>query len=388
MKFFTQLALLPLALAAPILESRQDAQLIPNKWIVVLRDDADDNILSSTVQAVTDALGGSSPDRVYNMAGFKGFSMTLESALLNTVSNLANIKYIEQDSRVSTNALVSQQDPPYGLARISHRDNGANEYVYDDSAGEGTDIYIIDTGIYAEHNDFGGRATFDANFADDGIDTDCNGHGTHVSGTAGSTTYGVSKKARLHGVKVLSCDGSGAQSGVIAGIEYATNAARGKRATANLSLGGLFNQASNDAVEAAVANGLFMSVAAGNSGLPTFTSSPASAPNVCTIGAIGEDDRKAAFSNFGLLIDVFAPGVDVESTWIDGPDDTNTISGTSMAAPHVAGLASYLLALEGDKNPVDLCQRIKDLSSKGKMGLVGGLLSLSRDRIAFNGAGE
>lgn len=182
----------------------------------------------------------------------------------------------------------------------------------------------------------------------------------------------------------MNCEGSGASSGVIAGIEYSTNQARGKRATGNLSLGGLFSQASNDAAAAAVANGLFLAVAAGNSGLPTFTASPASERTVCTVGASDEGDNRAVFSNFGTLVDVFAPGVGVESTWINGPDDTNTISGTSMAAPHVAGLASYLMALEGPSNPADTCQRIIDLSTKGKLGL----LALSRDRIAFNGATE
>lgn len=146
MKYLSQLALLPLALAAPLLQPRQEASVIPNKWIAVLRDNADDSILTSTVQAVTEALGGNAPDRIYNMPGFKGFSLTAENAVLNLVTNLADIKYVEQDVQVFASALTSQANPPYGLARISHRDRGADEYVYDDSAGEGTESYIIDTG--------------------------------------------------------------------------------------------------------------------------------------------------------------------------------------------------------------------------------------------------
>jgi len=382
MRFLSILLALPLALAAPILEPRQGADLIPNKWIVVLKSSSSNTVLSQSIASVTSILGGVAPERVFNLGSFKGYSLTATSALLTSITNLGEIAYVEQDSRVYANALTTQANPPYGLARISHRNKGTTEYVYDDSAGAGTSSYIIDTGIYVQHNDFGGRATFLKNFAGDGQDTDCNGHGTHVAGTVGSGTYGVAKKTSLFAVKVLDCSGSGASSGVIDGILYAAAQGKGKKAVANLSLGGVFSQATNDAAAAAVREGLFLAVAAGNSGLPTITSSPASEKSVCTVGASDVNDAKASFSNFGLLVDVFAPGVDVLSTWIDGPDDTNTISGTSMASPHAAGLGAYLLGLEGSRTPTALCDRIVTLATKNK---ISGLL-LTANRLAFNGA--
>jgi subtilisin family serine protease len=243
-------------------------------------------------------------------------------------------------------------------------------------------------GIYTEHNDFGGRATFGASFID-GQTGDGNGHGTHCAGTVGSNTYGVSKKTNLIAVKVLSDAGSGSNAGVLAGIDWAVRDAQTKgrigKAVANMSLGGPLSPSSNAAVKEAIAQGLFIAVAAGNSGLPTITASPASEPDACTVGASDEDDNRAVFSNFGLLVDIFAPGVDVLSTWIDGPNDTNTISGTSMAAPHIAGLAAYYLALPNSGAPAEpkaLCSFLQDQSTKGAL-----LLPLSRNFLAYNGNG-
>lgn len=243
-------------------------------------------------------------------------------------------------------------------------------------------------GIYAEHNDFEGRASRGPNFVEGDPDTDCNGHGTHVSGTIGSTTYGVAKKTSLIGVKVLSCEGSGSNAGVLAGIDWAVQDAASKgrigKSVLNLSLGGILSPMTNAAVTEAVNQGMFLAVAAGNSGLPTITASPASALAVCTVGATDDQDARASFSNFGLLVDIFAPGVNVTSAWIDGPDDTNTISGTSMASPHVAGLAAYLLGLgDAPSDPQELCSYIGELSTKGA--LSGAILS--KNQLAYNGNG-
>ncbi|KAI7088576.1 hypothetical protein KC356_g3179 [Hortaea werneckii] len=384
---FAFLAALPAVLAAP-LTARQDRpeEPIANSWIVKLRNDA---ILPDILTQVT-SLVGVEPTHQYNFGEFKGFSIAGVSDLVGALSSLTAIESIEPDQIVRANAITRQVNPPsYGLVRISHRKNGASDYVYDDSAGAGTYAYIIDTGIYTQHNDFNGRATFGANFSPEENDNnDNNGHGTHVAGTTGSTTYGVAKKTNLIAVKVLGGDGSGALSGVIAGIDYAANDAvskgRAGKSVGNLSLGGVLSPMTNQAVTAAVRQGLFLAVAAGNSGLPTITASPASAPDVCTVGAIDSNDARASFSNFGLLVDVFAPGVDIISTWIDGPDDTNTISGTSMASPHVAGLGAYLLGLPGKnyQGGKALCGTIKDLSTKNAIPL-----PLSPNRLAYNGNG-
>lgn len=208
-----------------------------------------------------------------------------------------------------------------------------------------------------------------------------------MAGTTGSTSYGVAKKTTLIAVKVLGAEGSGSNDGVLAGIDYAVNDAKSKgrigKAVANLSLGGIFSPMSNAAVKEAVAQGLFLAVAAGNSGAPTITSSPASEPDVCTIGASDKNDAKASYSNFGLLVDVFAPGTNITSTWKNSDTDQKTISGTSMATPHITGLGAYLLALEGPRDPKALCKRIQDLSTKNTLS---GLL-LTKNYLAYNGNG-
>lgn len=241
--------------------------------------------------------------------------------------------------------------------------------------------------------EFEGRATFGANFAGDGQNTDGNGHGTHVAGTIGSKTYGVAKKTSLIGVKVLDASGSGSSAGVIQGIQWAVNDAKSKgrigKAVANLSLGGGFSQASNDAVAAGTREGLFFGVAAGNSAMNAKTSSPASEPLACTVGATDKTDAIASYSNYGSIVDIFAPGSDIISTWIGSTTATNTISGTSMATPHTVGVAAYLLALEGARAPTALCDRIKTtLATKNKLRL--GLiptLSGSPNALLYNGNG-
>ncbi|KAJ9643375.1 subtilisin-like serine protease [Coniosporium tulheliwenetii] len=361
----TLLAALPLAVAVPVIEERQ-TNLRP-RYIVVFKPEAP----ASIFETVFDALPSLVPDYIYNIGSFKGFAAPLTEALLTTVTSLSSVAYVEPDSTVYASALTTQANAPYGLARISHRNLGSNEYVYDDTAGADTCSYIIDTGIYTQHNDFGGRAT----------------HLVDYSGENSPTTYGVAKKTKLYAVKVLGANGSGTNAGVLAGINFAANDAQTRpgckgKSVGNLSLGGVRSAAMNAAAAAAVEAGLFLAVAAGNSAVTAELASPASEPKVCTVGASDASDRQATFSNYGLLVDVFAPGVDILSTWIGGAGATNTISGTSMASPHVAGLAAYLLTLEGGKAPQALCQRIKDLSSR--MGLVFPPL-LTTNKLAFNG---
>ena len=218
---------------------------------------------------------------------------------------------------LSKRAVTTQPNAPWGLGRISHRQAGSSDYVYDSTAGEGTCAYIIDTGLYAAHSEFEGRAQQVINLAG-GSSSDDNGHGTHVAGTIGSKSYGVAKKTKLYGVKVLNANGSGSYSDIIAGVQATVEDSRQrscpKGVVANMSLGGSKSQAVNDAVAAAVEAGIFFAVAAGNEGVNLANTSPASEPSAMAVGASDSSDRLASFSNWGSL-GVIAPGVNILSTW-------------------------------------------------------------------------
>lgn len=237
---------------------------------------------------------------------------------------------------MSLSAYTTQSNAPWGLARISHRARGSTGYTYDTSAGSGTCSYIVDTGIQASHpvsappysrsaattniifQDFGGRATQLVSYA--GNNADGNGHGTHVAGTIGSNTYGVAKRTTLLGVKVLSDSGSGSISGIISGLNYVVSDSRSRScpngAFANMSLGGGYSASLNSAAKGLIDNNIFLAVAAGNENQNAANVSPASEPTVCTVGATTSADAKASFSNYGALVDIFAPGQGILSTWI------------------------------------------------------------------------
>ncbi|KAF1808170.1 subtilisin-like protein [Eremomyces bilateralis CBS 781.70] len=380
MRGFAVLALLPLALGAPVIIPRA-GQLIPGKWIVKMKDDVAGEILQEALNFLS-----VEPDHIYGIGSYQGFSSTIDDAIVDLLSKLPGVEYIEQDTIITTNTDITQPGAPWGLGRISHKNPGSTEYVYDDGAGEGTCSYVIDTGIYTGHSEFEGRATFLANYAGDLMNTDGNGHGTHVAGTIGGKTYGVAKKTKLFAVKVLNAGGSGSNSGVIAGINFVAKDAKTRScpngAVGNMSLGGSKNQATNDAVKAAIDAGVFMAVAAGNDGKDANNYSPASETTACTVGATDSDDAIASFSNFGSVVDIFAPGVDILSSWIGGTTATNSISGTSMATPHIAGLGAYLLKKDGKVSPAELCARIKELAIKDA---ISGVPSDTVNYIAFNG---
>ncbi|KAF2258771.1 protease [Lojkania enalia] len=372
------LALLPYALGAPLIIPRGSA-LVPGKYIVKFNAHASKESVDEAK-----ALLASSPDHEYEFGGFNGFSGSVSPSALSRLQQLDAVEYIQQDAEVHTQAWVTEPGAPWGLGRISNINKGSTTYTYDDSAGEGTCSYVIDTGIYVNHPEFEGRATWLENFTGDGQNSDGNGHGTHVAGTIGSKTYGVAKKTKLYAVKVLNAGGSGTYAGVIAGINFAANDQKTRDcpngSVANMSLGGGKNTAVNQAVAAAVEAGLFMAVAAGNDYGNAANYSPASEPSACTVGATDSSDAKASFSNTGTVVDIFAPGVQVLSTWNNG--GTNSISGTSMATPHVAGLGAYLLALESIPTS-ELCGRIAELSQKGK---ISGIPSGTVNYLAYNGA--
>ncbi|ORY04114.1 subtilisin-like serine protease-like protein PR1A [Clohesyomyces aquaticus] len=384
MRFSLLLAVLPLAIAAPVITPRA-GQVIPGKYIIKMKNEAAQELLEAAL-----AFLDKSPEHVYGFGKYKGFAAEMSDAIVKLVAALPSVEYIEKDAIVQhqvefePRAYVTQSSSTWGLGRISHVNKGISSYTYDSSAGTGTCSYVIDTGIYTSHPEFEGRATFLANYAGDGSNTDGNGHGTHVAGTIGSKTYGVAKQTKLYAVKVLDASGSGTNSGVIAGINFAANDQKTRScpngAVANMSLGGSKSTAVNSAAASAVSAGLFMGVAAGNEATNAANSSPASEPTVCTVGATDSSDNMASFSNYGSVVDVFAPGVSILSTWNNG--GTNSISGTSMATPHVVGLAAYLLALEGKKSPAALCSRIQTLSQKSK---ITGIPSGTLNYLAFNG---
>lgn len=256
----------------------------------------------------------------------------------------------------------TEKQAPWGLARVSHRETlnfgTFNKYLYDAEGGEGVDAYVIDTGCNTEHVDFEGRAHWGKTVPTGDADEDGNGHGTHCSGTIAGKKYGVAKKANVYAVKVLRSNGSGSMSDVVKGVEYAvtshieqTKAAKaGKRkgfkgSVANMSLGGGKTQALDAAVNAAVRSGVHFAVAAGNDNADACSYSPAAASEPVTVGATQLDDSRAYFSNYGECTDIFAPGLSIQSTWIGSKYAVNTISGTSMASPHIAGLLAYYLSL-------------------------------------------
>ncbi|AEO67819.1 f17b500c-8a2b-4760-810e-858ff5256412 [Thermothielavioides terrestris] len=304
----------------------------------------------------------------FSMGTWRAMALEADDLMMNEIFAAKEVDYIEQDAYVSIAAQQVQSQATSGLARISHAKPGATTYVFDSSAGQGMTAYVVDTGILVTHSEFEGRATFAANFVGDNQDTDLNGHGSHVAGTIGGKTFGVAKKVNLVAVKVLDANGSGTNSGVIAGMQFVAQNATGSglsgKAVMNMSVGGSFSRAVNSAINQVAAAGVVPVVAAGNENQNAANTSPASATAAITVGAIDQtDDTRASFSNFGRVVDVFAPGVNVLSVGIRSNTDTQVLSGTSMATPHVAGLAAYLMALEGITGGAQaVSDRIKQLA--------------------------
>ncbi|KAJ4991918.1 subtilase [Stagonosporopsis vannaccii] len=364
MLVLTLFTLFSAAFATPLLQANKATTVIPGQYIVKLKY-KEAATAASAIESLKQSLS-TAPKFNYSIPGFQGFAGTMSAAEVAELQASDLVEYIQPDTRMHTNTLIYQETATWGLSRIAHKLAGEKTYVFDDSSGEGTCAYVVDTGIYVDHPDFEGRATRLANFSEEESDEDGEGHGTHVAGTIGSRTYGVAKKTKLFAVKVLDSSGSGHDSSIIAGVEFFTKDAPHrdcpKGVVANLSLGGRRSTALNQAVAAAVASGIFVAVAAGNEGLDVRFHSPASEPTVCTVGATSTNDSMPYWSNWGSGVDVLAPGVDVTSLSPDG--GVAVQEGTSMATPHVSGLAAYLLGLQGGDTQ-GLCEKIANMGLDG-----------------------
>ncbi|MFC8798534.1 S8 family serine peptidase [Promicromonospora sp. NPDC057138] len=329
--------------------------LIEDSYIVVLKDrDVAKAEVRSTANGLAKKYGGEVRHSYTNAV--RGFSASMSASEAAQLEADPSVAYVEQN-RVMTATDTQSPVPSWGLDRIDQADLPLDDTYTYGNAGTGVTAYIVDTGILTTHEDFGGRAVSGTDTVDGDDDaTDCAGHGTHVAGTVGGTDYGVAKDVSLVAVRVLDCEGSGSFDGVIAGIDWVTaDHEAGEPAVANMSLGGGFSQAVNDAVSAAVADGVTFALAAGNdSGADACDGSPSSTPEALTVGATEDTDARASYSNIGTCVDIFAPGTDITSAWYTSDTDENTISGTSMATPHVTGAAALVLGGNPAATPAEV----------------------------------
>jgi subtilisin family serine protease len=321
---------------------------VPDSYIVVLKDG---KATPAAVRGAAKDLAGKHAGAVTHTytAAVRGFAVRMTAARAKQLAADPRVAVVAQDGVVT--ASVTQSPATWGLDRIDQRALPlSNSYTYNTTAAT-VHAYVIDTGIRAAHTEFGGRASVGTDTIGDGQNgNDCNGHGTHVAGTVGGSTYGVAKAVRLVAVRVLNCAGSGTNAGVIAGVDWVTANAI-KPAVANMSLGGGVSAPLDTAVRNSIASGVTYALAAGNSNANACNSSPSRVTEAIVVGASTRTDARASFSNFGTCLDLFAPGQDITSSWNTSNTATNTISGTSMASPHAAGAAALYLAANPTASP-------------------------------------
>jgi len=321
MRAFIALLLVAVA-SAELAPLYKNSEPIKGKYIVKLKKEFDLDAVSSTVR-----VSGGRVGMLFKRA-LHGFAADLSDKVLDLVRNLDAVEYVEQDG-------VYRASVTWGLDRVDQRNLPLDNNYSPSGTGAGYTVWVIDTGVRDTHNDFGNRAQQVVNYAG-GRNEDCNGHGTHCAGTVGSNTYGVATGVQIRGVKVLGCLGSGSTSGIVSGCEYVMENG-GSNSIASMSLGGGASRSMDQAVASMVSAGIPAAVAAGNENQNACNVSPAREATAITVGATDSSDVRSSFSNWGSCVDIFAPGTSITSTWINNDYDTKTISGTSMACPHVAG---------------------------------------------------
>ncbi|KAJ4137372.1 hypothetical protein NW768_002958 [Fusarium equiseti] len=398
-------SLLGLANATPTAKV-DSTEVIPGKYIVTLKSDIAAAKVESHLSWVGDVhkrglneRAEKGVERTYKgKYGFQGYAGSFDKKTIDEIKKSPDVAEVEEDRvwtinfvdeaeedvSLSKRALTSQTGAPWGLGTVSHRTKGSTTYIYDTNAGQGTYAYVVDTGIRATHNDFEGRAQA-VYTAFSGQNADTNGHGTHVAGTIAGKTYGVAKKATIQAVKVFQ-GSSSSTSIILAGFNWAANdiisKSRTRVSVVSMSLGGGYSAAFNNAVESASRSGIISTIAAGNEGQNAANVSPASAPSAITVGAIDSNWAIASYSNWGPVLDIFGPGSNVLSAWYTSNTASNSISGTSMATPHIAGLALYGISVEGVSGVAGVTNWLTSTATSGK---ITGNLRNSPNLIGNNG---
>ncbi|WP_249997870.1 S8 family peptidase [Actinoplanes sp. M2I2] len=339
------------AAAAPAGEIRLagTATAVPGSYIVVLKPGA---------KSLGATFGGQIRQR---LDVINGYETSMTEAQAKRLAASSTVAYVEQNQTISLSA--TQNNATWGLDRIDQRNRPlSTTYTYPVTASNVT-AYIVDTGIRYTHNEFGGRATAGYDAVGTGA-VDCNGHGTHVAGTVGGAAYGVAKAVRLVGVRVLNCSGSGTTAGVIAGVNWVSNQTA-RPAVANMSLGGGVSSTLDNAVNTAITRGITFALAAGNSSANACNSSPSRVAAAITVGATTSTDARASYSNYGTCVDIFAPGSSITSAWYNSNTATSSISGTSMASPHVAGAAALVLSRNTGYSPAQVRDSLVNSATTG-----------------------
>jgi subtilisin family serine protease len=362
---------------APLLKGVPGPESVEGSYIVVMKESVLD--VDHVVNELSQRLSFTAECR-YKYA-IKGFAGKLSPSQVDELRKNPDVAYIEQD-QIAHTVTVQPNPPSWGLDRIDQRNLPLDAAYNYNQTGAGVDAYIIDTGIRISHNDFGGRAVvgYDA-ITPGGAAIDSNGHGTHVSGTVGGTTYGVAKGVHLIAVKVLNAAGSGSYSQVIAGVDWVTSNHTTNPAVANMSLGGPVSSALDNAVRNSIADGVTYCVAAGNSAVDASTQSPADVVEAITVGATGSNDAFAYFSNYGSVVDLSAPGINITSDWNTSNTATNTISGTSMASPHATGVSALYLEANPMATPAMV---VTALTSNATAGVITGIPSGTPNRLLYS----